>query len=112
MTNRAQLFSRRVDAAVNFAPDMDPESPFAQMRRLSARLQQSSFGPDAITDCTEALSYLRELTYRKIFTGTSHEEFVQLDKESPEVIDWLICVHDADSEAFRNTQNKGKSNSR
>lgn len=108
MTNRSQLFSRRPDAAVDFRSDADPKSPYMQMRRLSARLEQVSFPDATISDCPDALNYLRELTYRKIFTGTSHEEFVRLDQESPEVIDWLICVHDADVAAFRTAKKPEK----
>ena len=103
-----QLFSRRISAAVDFKPDMDPKSPFAQLRRLSARMAAENAGPDdlTLTDCPDALNYLRELTYRKIFTGTSHEEFVKLDQESPETIDWLIAVHETENAAF--TARKGQ----
>jgi hypothetical protein len=99
--NNSQLFSRRVDAAVDFRPDPAPSSPFAQMRRLKAHLEANIPPADDLTDCPEALDYLREYTYRKIFTGTSHEQFVELDRTSPEAIDWLIAVHEAESANHR-----------
>jgi hypothetical protein len=110
--DNAQLFSRRTAATVDFRPDSDPNSPFAQLRRLTAHLQAQIPPADDITDCSDALNYLREYTYRKIFTGTSHQEYVQLDSECPEAIDWLIAVHQVESQAFRNTQLRTKENKR
>jgi len=97
----SQLFSRRTDAAVDFRPDVRPESASAQLRRLSQHLRTDVPPADDIIDCPEALAALREYTYRKIFTQTSHEDFVRLDSTSPEVIDWLIAVHEVASDAHR-----------
>ena len=79
-----QLFSRRsTQDKVDFRPDAAPESPFMQMRRLQVHLEQTSPQADDIEDCTIALDYLREYTYRKIFTGTTHEQFAALDASAP-----------------------------
>jgi len=96
----SQLFSRRNGAAVDFRPDVDPASPFAQLRRLSTHMDSAAQAND-ITDCPEALYYLREYTYRKIFTGTSHEDFLNIDSTDPKAIDWLIAVHEAESAHFQ-----------
>jgi hypothetical protein len=102
-----QLFSRRdTESKVDFRPDVDPDSPFAQLRRLAVHLSNTDASASDITDCNDALNYLREYTYRKIFTGTSHEDFVRLDKSSPEVIDWLIAVHETESAHFQSTKNR------
>lgn len=102
-----QLFSRRnTERKVDFRPDADPSSPFAQLRRLVAHLGQDDAGADDISDCTEALNYLREYTYRKVFTGTSHQDFVSLDAEAPEVIDWLIAIHEAETANFLQRKRK------
>ena len=107
-----QLFSRRdTEHKVDFRPDAAPESPFMQLRRLAAHLAMVDAKADDITDCTDALNYLREYTYRKIFTGTSHNDFVELDNNQPEVIDWLIAVHEAETQHFQ-TKNKGTTNGR
>ena len=96
-----QLFSRRT-GAVDFRPD-DPggKSPFAQLRRLSAHLKISVAQPEDITDCDDALYYYRYYCFRKLFTNTTHDEFVRLDKVSPEVIDWSLAVHSVASEAYQ-----------
>lgn len=96
----SQLFSRRVGAAVDFRPDVDPSSPFAQLRRLSAHLNAADAKPEDIEDCPQALNYLREYTYRKIFTGTSHEDFLRVDSTDPGAVDWLIAVHETESAHF------------
>ena len=102
-----QLFSRRnVIRKVDFRPNPDPSSPWSQLRRLSSHLTQSDANADDIVDCTDALNYLREYTYRKIFTGTSHSDFVNLDQEQPEVIDWLIAVHEAETAHFQMRKNR------
>jgi len=107
-----QLFSRRdTERKVDFRPDADPTSPFMQLRRLAVHLSLTDAKADDITDCTEALNYLREYTYRKIFTGTSHQDFVELDEEDPKIIDWLIAVHEAETQNFQ-TKNKGAGNGR
>ena len=73
--NHSQLFSRRpTPQKVDFRPDVDPASPFVQLRRLAAHLTQNEPKPDDLSDCPDALNYLREYTYRKVFTGTTHEE--------------------------------------
>jgi len=107
MSRHSALFSRRSNAAVDFRPD-DPrgDSPFAQLGRLSAYLQGAPIGDDAITECGPALDYLREYTYRKVFTGTSHEEYLALDKSDPDVIDWLVAVHGAETDAFQSRKNR------
>jgi len=104
-----QLFSRRnTDQKVDFRPDADPDSPFAQLRRLIVHLGQQNAPADDILDCTDALNYLREYTYRKVFTGTSHWEYVELNERAPEVIDWLLAVHEVESQNFHSRkQNKG-----
>ena len=102
-----QLFSRRsTSRKVDFRPDPEPSSPFSQLRRLSVHLSQTDAGADDITDCPAALNYLREYTYRKIFTGTTHDDFVRLDRDEPEVIDWLIAVHEAETQHFRQSKTR------
>ena len=105
-----QLFSRRdVDRKVDFRPtDLDPQSPSTQLRRLQSHLSAApelATGDD-ILDCPDAMAYLREYAYRKIFTGTSHEDFLALDASDPEAIDWLIAVHEAESIAFQQSRSK------
>ena len=105
----SQLFSRRnTDRKVDFRPSPDAESPRAQMRRLKVYLDQDpNMAPgDDIDDCPDALDYLREYMYRKIFTGTTHAEYLQLDADDPEAIDWLISVHEAESSAFQTRKNR------
>jgi hypothetical protein len=103
--NSTQILSRRSDdRKVNFAPDTARGSPYDQLRRLSALLKANTLGPDDITDCEDAINAWRELLYRKIFTGTSHEQYVRLDETEPEAIDWLISVHSIDAEAYRNNR--------
>jgi len=96
------IFSRRVKAAVDFSPDMEPCSPFAQMRRLEVHLRSNVATPETITDCPTALDYLREYTYRKVFTGTSHEDFVRTDTESPDTVDWLLAIHELETGVHKN----------
>jgi len=101
-----QLFSRRdTEQKVDFRPDADISSAFSQLRRLAVYLSQDSAKAEDITDCSVALNYLREYTYRKIFTGTSHQDFVTLDNEDPKAIDWLIAVHEAETANFQNRKN-------
>lgn len=99
------LFSRRnvePNEKTDFRPDApDGTSPFAQLRRLSAYLKTDIAPAADITDCDEALSYLREYSYRKIFTGTSHSEYIALTESDPAAIDWLIAVHYADVANFQ-----------
>ena len=103
-----QILSRcDTERKVDFRPDAEPSSPFAQLRRLSSLLSDHYLGPDDVTDCDEALTFFRELLYRKIFTGTSHEEFLATDTAFPEAIDWLIAVHAVDAAAY---QSKRKEN--
>ncbi len=110
MTDHSILFSRRdTDRKVDFRPDMEPGSPDEQARRLSRYLDPNAshtFGADNLTDCPDALDALREYQYRKIFGGTSHEDFLALDKTDAEHIDWAIRVHEIASDTF----NKQKRN--
>ncbi len=102
------LFSSRPsEVRADFRPDNPSgDSPYAQLRRLSHYLGASQSGPDDITDCTEGISYLRELTYRKIFTGTSHDDFVALNESDPQAIDWLIAVHSVDQANHTNRRSE------
>ena len=102
--NNSQLFSRRTEAAVDFRPSADPKSPFAQLRRLETHLQATIPPKDDLADCPDALNYLREYTYRKVFTGTTHEQFVALDQSDPAAIDWLLAVHQIESSNFRSNR--------
>ena len=79
---------------------MDPKSPFAQLRRLSFYLTQENTKSDDLDDCPDALEAWREYTYRKIFTGTTHEQFIETDKHNPDAIDWLIAVASVDSSVY------------
>lgn len=99
-----QLFSRRPGARVDFRPDPKPGSPFTQLRRLSEHLQSTNAPAEDLTDCPDALYFLREYTYRKIFTQTTHEDFVALDRSHPAAIDWLIAVHEVETANFRSTR--------
>jgi hypothetical protein len=99
------LLSRRnvaPEAKTDFRPDdLGGSSPFAQLRRLSSYRAADVAGVGDIEDCDEAIEYLREYTYRKIFTGTSHEEYLQTDKTAPHAIDWLIATHETESANFK-----------
>ena len=96
-----QILTRRPGATVDFSASAKPGTPSAQLRHLAGLLQASAIGPDEIQGCDEALAWYREFLYRKIFTGTSHDEFVNLNKTAPEAIDWLIAVHGVDAENYR-----------
>jgi len=103
------LFSRRdTDAKVDFRPDMDEKSPDGQARRLSVYLGADGRGvvlsAGDIDDCTDALAALREYSYRKIFTGTTHDEFLALDESDPQHIDWAIRIHEIESERFKSSR--------
>jgi hypothetical protein len=102
MSRHTALFSRRSDASVDFRPD-DPagNSPHAQLLRLSAYLKGKLIGDAPITDCGPALDYLREYTYRKVFTGTTHEQFVEIDESDSAAVDWLLAVHHIEAEAHK-----------
>lgn len=95
-----QIFSRRSNAVVDFRPDMTELSPHAQIRRLSHLLAADVAPAEDITDCPEALSFLREFVYRKTFTGCTHEQYLETDKHHPEAIDWLLAVADVENERF------------
>jgi hypothetical protein len=106
MQLHSALFSRRSQATVDFRPaDPAGDSPFAQLLRLSAYLKGGAISSDSITDCGPALDYLREYTYRKVFTNTTHEQFVALDQSDPAAIDWLLAVHGAETDAFQSRKN-------
>lgn len=109
--NNSTLFSRRQsDQKVDFAPSTELGSPSDQARRLSAYLAQDKphiiNADENITDCPDALDALREYSYRKLFTGTSHAEFLALDETDPEHIDWQLRIHEVVSETFNNKRNK------
>ena len=104
--NKATLFSRRPGATVDFGPDVAPDSPHVQLRRLSAYLRADNALAAKIEDCPEALEYAREYAYRKIFTGTSHEDFIATDRVSPDAIDWLIAVHEVETAAHLEKRNR------
>ena len=98
------LLSRRnVDDEVktDFGPD-HPEgtSPFAQLRRLRRVLASSTMPADNYSGMDEALSAYREHIYRKVYSGTTHDEFVKLDQEDPQRIDWLLAVSVVDTEHY------------
>ena len=106
-----QLFSRRdTERKVDFRPDVDEASPFMQMRRLAAYMARVDPEAADITDCPDALNYLREYTYRKIFTGTSHWDYIQVEQDDPQAIDWLIAIHETETANFyqrKASTNKG-----
>lgn len=100
------LFSRRnADKKVDFRPEPVLGSPSYQLRRLAWYYGQDISGDD-IEDCPDALRYLREYVYRKTFTGTTHEQFLETDKNDPEAIDWLLAVASVESSNFRSKANK------
>ena len=107
--NNSNIFSRRpTDRKVDFSPSMDELSPSDQARRLSAYLAADRphvITDKNITDCPDALDALREYSYRKIFTGTSHTEFLALDETDPEHIDWAIRIHEIESSNFQAKRN-------
>lgn len=97
----SQILSRRTERKVDFRPDPEDEkSPDAQLRRLASLLKASYIGPDNDLQDT-ALDQWREYLYRKIFTGTSHAEFLDVNKNDPAHIDWAIAVHEVEAENFR-----------
>ena len=103
-----QILSRRAGHRVDFSPDQADGSPDHQLRRISAFLRESYIGPDEISDCDTALKYLREYTYRKIFTGTTHEQFLFTNEADPTAVDWLIAIAATDAAAYQ--YNKRKEN--
>ena len=104
-----QILSRRADSSVDFGPDMAEGSPSAQLRRLSSLLAEHYLGPDKISGCDSVLDAYREYTYRKIFTGTTHEQYQETDANDPEAIDWLIAVHAVDAEHFQSKRKESRS---
>lgn len=100
--NNLQLFSRRENAPVDFRPDPDPQSPSSQLRRLEVYLSKEVPPSDDIADCPDALDALREFAYRKTFTGCTHEQFLETDKNHPEAIDWLLAVAFIETTAYKN----------
>lgn len=107
----SNLFSRRdTDQKVDFSPSTEELSPSAQARRLSTYLAADKphiIDADVnITDCPDALDALREYSYRKLFGGTSHDDFIELDKTDPQHIDWQLRIHEIVTEAFQNRRNK------
>ncbi len=105
------LFSRRpTSQKVDFAPSTEVLSPSEQSRRLSAYLASDKphliDANQDITDCPEALDALREYSYRKLFGGTSHDDFVALDKSDPQHIDWQLRIHEIVTETFNTRRTK------
>ena len=98
-----QLFSRRnASRKVDFRPDdRGPESPFLQLRRLRSYMSDDNMTGDDLEGCDDAIKALREYTYRKIFTGTSHAEFLDIEKNDPMHIDWSIAAHETEADRFR-----------
>ena len=103
---KSQLFSRRPDAAVDFRPEVDVKSPSTQARRLSAYLEQEIPQAEDIEDCTEALDAYLEFSYRKIFTGTSHYEYLEILHDDPEHVLWTIKIHELDTASFAASRRK------
>lgn len=102
--NYSILYSRRAESTVDFSPSLEKGSPDDQARRLFGYLRQDTghvFKDEDITDCPEALNALREYQYRKIFGGTSHAEFLELDATDPKHIDWAIRVHEIETEVHK-----------
>jgi hypothetical protein len=108
--NHQQIFSRRdVERKVDFRPDNpDGDSPYAQLRRLSVYMASNVASADNITDCPDALDALREYVYRKTFTGTTHEQFLETDATDPEAIDWLLSVASIEAESYRSKTDSRK----
>lgn len=96
-----QLFSRRENAPVDFRPDPAPQSPASQLRRLEVYLSKDLPPAADITDCPDALNAFREFTYRKTFTGCTHEQFIETDTHHPEAIDWLLAVAELANTAYK-----------
>ena len=100
------LSRRRSKGKVDFRPDdPDGKSPYAQLRHFARLLE----GVDPLpledpADLDDALDAYREFLYRKIFGGTTHDDFLALDSEDPQRIDWLLAVAAKDTEHFRNTK--------
>src|ERR1035437_2335191 len=101
-----QLLSRRnSEAKTDFRPaDPQGDSPFAQLRRLLPALVQDAVSAGDYTDFDQALDAYREYLYRKVFSGTTHEQFVELDASDPRRIDWLLAVASVDADHFRNSK--------
>ena len=87
---------------MNFAPD-DPRgnSPFAQLRRFAALLEQQSVPAEDFEGMDEVLAAYQEFLYRKIFTGVSHEEYLATPSN---IVQWLIAVSVVDNEVFRTSK--------
>jgi hypothetical protein len=96
----SQIISRRFGSVVDFRPDADAKSPHSQLRRLMSLLQDRFSSGEDLED--EALRHYQEYLYRKIFTGTSHDEYLQLLETDPAHIEWAIAVHETEAEHFRN----------
>lgn len=104
MLQHALLSRRNVGSKekTDFRPEHpDGDSPFAQLRRLSHVLDEKIAPADDYTDMDDALSAYREYLYRKVFSGTTHDEYIALDKQDPKRIDWLLAVAAVDAEHYR-----------
>ena len=102
MKSFQMLSRRRSPDKVDFSPaDPGGSSPFAQLRRLAAFLKQESAPLDDFEGMDESMNAYREYLFRKIFTSTTHQEFLDTPAET---VDWLIAVAAIDSEHFRNNR--------
>ena len=109
--NLIQLWSRRkTERKIDFRPDADPESPYAQLRRLQRALELEVPPKGDLEDVPDALDALREFTYRKVFSGSTHDDFVALDTTDPQRIDWLLAVAATYDEHFKGSKESDKSN--
>jgi hypothetical protein len=103
--NSTQILSRRESGRkVDFRVDPSPGSPYDQLRRLGSLLGQQDTGPDEIENCDEALIAYREYCYRKIYTSTTHAQFLEIDALDPASIDWAIAIHAVDAENYKNNR--------
>ena len=105
------LFSRRKAARLDFRPDeRGAGSPYSQLRRLRSYMAGDNLTGDDLTGCDDAVEALVEYSYRKIFTGTSHAEYLDLKKNCPEHIEWIVAIHEMESDRFRNAKKDAPSN--
>jgi len=100
------LSRRRSDAKVDFRPD-DPsgDSPFAQLRRFARALQANVMPANDFDGMDDVLDAYEEFLFRKIFTGTTHQEYLDTP---PETRQWLIAIAATDNEVFRNKRTNEK----
>lgn len=102
-----QLFSRRnATRKVDFRPDdLAVNSPAAQLRRLRRYLSDDhDFDGEDLKECDDAINALREYSYRKIFTAISHAEYLDIEKNDPGHIDWMVAAHEMETDRFRGSK--------